>query len=134
MQLATERSGEIRHAVTSRECFCLLTCQPRALAWSSHYKWADCLRVNVASLFLAAVACGLAPLVGRSYNLLVCVGCLFGLFSDKKILVTWKTHIPDRKCGSLDSGETRTRLKESSLTFHNLVLAFYPPPQASRSQ
>ncbi|KAL5967926.1 hypothetical protein TSMEX_004336, partial [Taenia solium] len=49
--------------------------------WSSHYKWADCLRVNVASLFLAAVACGLAPLVGRSYNLLVCVGCLFGLFS-----------------------------------------------------
>lgn len=51
-------------------------------AWSSHYKWLDCLRVNVASLLLAGLACAIIPLVGRSsYNLLVAAGSLFGLFS-----------------------------------------------------
>ncbi|VDM32907.1 unnamed protein product [Hydatigera taeniaeformis] len=62
-------------------CFCIVTAWLRPPAWSSHYKWADCLRVNVASLLLAAVACELASLMGRSYNLLICAGCLFGLFS-----------------------------------------------------
>ncbi|KAM3184628.1 hypothetical protein ACTXT7_007967 [Hymenolepis weldensis] len=50
-------------------------------AWSSHYKWLDCLRVNVASLLLAGIACAILPLAGCSYNCIVAMASFFGLFS-----------------------------------------------------
>ncbi|VUZ39677.1 unnamed protein product, partial [Hymenolepis diminuta] len=50
-------------------------------AWSSHYKWLDCLRVNVASLLLAGIACAVLPLAACSYNCIVAMASFFGLFS-----------------------------------------------------
>uniref|UniRef100_A0A0X3PLW1 Monocarboxylate transporter 12 n=1 Tax=Schistocephalus solidus TaxID=70667 RepID=A0A0X3PLW1_SCHSO len=50
-------------------------------AWSSNYKWADCLRVNVASLLLCGISVGIIPLGRDSYNCVVIAGCAFGLFS-----------------------------------------------------
>ncbi|VDL98224.1 unnamed protein product [Schistocephalus solidus] len=49
--------------------------------WSSNYKWADCLRVNVASLLLCGISVGIIPLGRDSYNCVVIAGCAFGLFS-----------------------------------------------------
>ncbi|KAL7054839.1 hypothetical protein AAHC03_024318 [Spirometra sp. Aus1] len=50
-------------------------------AWSSNYKWADCLRVNVASLLLCGISVAIIPLGRDSYNCVVVAGCGFGLFS-----------------------------------------------------
>ncbi|VDK37665.1 unnamed protein product [Taenia asiatica] len=109
---------------------------------TSHYKWADCLRVNVASLFLAAVACGLAPLVGRSYNLLVCVGCLFGLFSGASAFLpssllplvstpplraSIATHSPVGSHGFIVSDSIPHHLPSIANPFHLVFTSIVPP-------
>lgn len=56
---------------------------PTRPAWSSHYKWADCLRVNVGSLLLAALACAFTPQFKQNYNLTVLAGGVFGMCSGR---------------------------------------------------